>query len=121
MLGWLKRGQIAHRKRLLWQNKVAAERVRFYFENKGDQKTISKLDVFVQANDRVTEAFFDKAGKLAVPEVQVILEINRDLRRLFEEAEIKGPQARVHQITGGAFKPRRFDDVMKPPAGWHTV
>jgi hypothetical protein len=100
---------------------MAAERVRFYFEHKGDHEIVVRLEAFAEENQRIALFFFHSDGTLSLDDTQMLLDMNRDLRRLFEEADANSAEAKMHALFGQPKKASNFDETFKPLLGWDSI
>jgi hypothetical protein len=121
VFGWIKRRQIAELKKLLFQNKVAAEGIKPYFQEKNDSLTVARLGAFAAENYRITDIFHESNGKLSAENMRLLLDMNRELRRLFEDAELNWVAYRMKWLFSETGKPRTFDEAFKPLMGWKSI
>ncbi len=117
MFGWFKKKIIKERHKLIFQNNSAAQRNKIYFERIGDIETSVRLESYEEENARIAKLFYE-GHDLTTDDLQMLLDINREMRRLFEEAEINGSEARVRRMMGQPVKLANFDETFKPILGW---
>jgi hypothetical protein len=51
----------------------------------------------------------------------MLLDINRNMRRLFDKAEANSGEAKMRQLFGEKPAPRTFDEAFKPLMGWDSI
>ena len=120
MFGWFNRKRrIREQKKLLFQNSLAADGgiLEFYFEQKGDVRTIARLAKIKETNRRIALSV-DETGLVSASDLKVLAEMNFELREMFQEVETEDGEARVRHLTGQPAKPRDFDETYKPMVGW---
>ena len=80
MFGWFERKQIKEIKKLIFQNGAAAKGgINVYFE--GDKKTSARLEQIREENRRIALSFYE-SGLVSPVDLKMLLDMNRELRRV---------------------------------------
>jgi hypothetical protein len=115
VFGWFKRRQVGELKKLLFQNMTAAERVKLYFEQNGDHQTVVLLEAYSEETQRIAKLFYNGDGKLSLEDTQILLDMNRNIRRLFDNVQA------LERLFGETPTPRNFDETFKLLRGWESI
>lgn len=116
MFGWFKKRQRQELIKLLYQNQAAYTEIATVrqYQKLSTARTFDSIE----AENRRIALLADSNSTLPATDLQWLLDTNRELRRLFDEVEANGPEARVRAAFGQPMTKRNFDETFIPTGGW---
>jgi hypothetical protein len=128
VFGWFKKKQANEIKKLLFQNFTASEREIYVYKNdpaetarmveagfdraqitlEGDETILARMRQISDETRRIG-AIFDGHGSISIDDQRILLNLNRELRKLYDEGRIS--VYRRHNRPS-------FDATYKPTLGW---
>lgn len=112
MFGWFKRRARFEQEKLIFQNHASLRSNTLYLKQVGDVETEVLLESYEEENQRILK-LLESEQKLTPDDLQMLLDINMQMRRLFDHAELNGPEARVRRLMGQPVRARDFDETFK--------
>jgi hypothetical protein len=107
MFGWLKRQRIREQRKLLYQNRAAAEMFRAFFAENGDAHAVEEMQAIADRVAEIERTWNTTETLIDAAETDRLMKDNRDLRR-------------IRDTTGLKYVLRPFDKEFAPPPGHDT-
>ncbi|WP_157170011.1 hypothetical protein [Afipia clevelandensis] len=121
MFGWLRKRQLLEHRKLLAQNFLASSHggMRFHFTHVNDVATIEKLSS-MEENARRIAIEFEETGSISQAYVKSMLEMNLELRRIFDVYSSNSGEAKVRAAMGQPALRPDFDKSFRPHLAWDS-
>ena len=118
MFGWIRGKQVKEQKKLLFQNSLASSgALQACYTRFGQFDAVSRLNEISEETRGINDRF-RQSGSVSEGDLKNLVSSNRELRQLYDHAELHGPEAKVRAMMGQAVKPPDFDATFKPSHEW---